>query len=128
MDAQDESLSRAIAASLEDAPGADYFETQPLEERIRKDARCVCTIFLLQLFSYICFRPVALRPTSSPMAYAALLLQSLYYVPQVRHAVAQWGHMYYERQSLLNEGGEVQHPAPGTPGVSPYIGICERVR
>ena len=46
MDAQDESLSRAIAASLEDAPGADYYETQPLEERIRKDARCVYTILL----------------------------------------------------------------------------------
>ena len=83
----------------------------------------VCTLFFLgRLFSCICFRPVALRPTSSPMAYAALLLQSLYYVPQVRHAVAQWGHMYYERQSLLNEGGEVQHPAPGTAGVSSRTG------
>lgn len=59
------------------------------------------------------------------MAYAALLLQSLYYVPQVRHAVAQWGHMYYARQSLLNESGEVQHPAPGTPGVSLCIGSQE---
>ena len=54
------------------------------------------------------------------MAYAALLLQSLYYVPQVRDAVAQWGHTYYEQQLQLHEGGEVPHPEPGTSGVYPY--------
>lgn len=55
------------------------------------------------------------------MTYVGLLLQSLYYVPQVRHAVATWGHTYYEKQSLLHEG-EVPHPARGTPGVWPCNG------
>lgn len=109
-------MSRAIAASLEDVPGLDYDEPQPIEERIRKDARCAgCTLLLS--FSYqSTLRPVALRPTRSSMTYAGLLLQSLYYVPQVRHAVAQWGHNYYEKQSLLHEG-EIPHPERGTSGL-----------
>ncbi|KZT72928.1 hypothetical protein DAEQUDRAFT_808891 [Daedalea quercina L-15889] len=86
VDPQDESLSRAIAASLEDAPGLDCYEELPLEERLRKDQR-----------------PVALRPTSSPLAYAGLLLHSLYYVPQIRHAVAHWAHMYSEKHTPNHE-------------------------
>ncbi|TFY68606.1 hypothetical protein EVJ58_g910 [Rhodofomes roseus] len=87
VDPQDESLSRAIAASLEDAPSLDYYEESPLEERLRKDKR-----------------PVALRPTSSPMAYAGLLLQSLYYVPHLRHAIARWSHIYAQNNSQCEEG------------------------
>ena len=36
------------------------------------------------------FRPVALRPTQPSLAYAGLLLHCLFYVPQVRNAIAQW--------------------------------------
>ncbi|KAH9929699.1 uncharacterized protein B0H18DRAFT_873777 [Fomitopsis serialis] len=96
VDPQDESLSRAIAASLEDAPSLDHYDELPLEERLRRDKR-----------------PVALRPTSSPMAYAGLLLQSLYYVPQLRHAIARWGQIYFEKQTRTQEDAEISPQEPG---------------
>lgn len=35
-----------------------------------------------------CLRPIALRPETPSLAYAALALQALYYVPQVRLTVS----------------------------------------
>lgn len=34
--------------------------------------------------------PVALRPTGSGYTYAALILHALFFVPQVRNAIAEW--------------------------------------
>ncbi|KDQ64316.1 hypothetical protein JAAARDRAFT_187660 [Jaapia argillacea MUCL 33604] len=72
----DHSLSRAIEASLtssyldfENEP----FEVRPDEEKVRKD-----------------HRPMALRPTIPTIHYAALLLQALFFVPQVRDNIATW--------------------------------------
>ena len=39
-------------------------------------------------------RPVALRPTSSSLAYAGLILHALYSVPQVRHTIAEWSGVF----------------------------------
>ncbi|KZT08631.1 uncharacterized protein LAESUDRAFT_811244 [Laetiporus sulphureus 93-53] len=69
----DQSLSRAIEASLTANVEEEMFVELPLEERVRKDGR-----------------PIALRPTLPSLNYAALILQGLFFVPQVRQAVARW--------------------------------------
>ena len=55
---------------------------------------------------------MALRPTESGLAYAALILHGLFHVPQFRHAIAQW----------------LPHPAPGREVAEPpkrEDGPCE---
>ncbi|OBZ66914.1 hypothetical protein A0H81_13252 [Grifola frondosa] len=69
----DQSLSRAIEASLQSNINDETFEELPLEERIRQGGR-----------------PVALRPTLSTLTYAGLLLHGLFHVPQIRHQIALW--------------------------------------
>ncbi|KAI0061145.1 hypothetical protein BV25DRAFT_1827015 [Artomyces pyxidatus] len=80
--AVDESLSRAIEESIT-ANYNDFatqaYERPPLEECVRRDGR-----------------PVALRPTSATSVYAALALQALYFVPQVRASVASWRPSSYD--------------------------------
>lgn len=73
MSQDDQSLSKAIEASLKYDHGNDVFEEVPMEERIRKGDR-----------------PVALRPTQGSLAYAALILHGLFFIPQVKHALAPW--------------------------------------
>ncbi|KAL1939454.1 hypothetical protein VTO73DRAFT_10010 [Trametes versicolor] len=73
MSQDEQAMSRAIEASLSYNIGEDIFEELPLEERIRKD-----------------YTPVALRPTSSGVTYAALILHGLFFVPQVRNTIARW--------------------------------------
>ncbi|KAI0329993.1 hypothetical protein GY45DRAFT_1412263 [Cubamyces sp. BRFM 1775] len=73
MSQDDQAMSRAIEASLSATIGEDLYEEQPLEERVRKG-----------------HTPIALRPTSSDFVYAALVLHALFFVPQVRNAIAEW--------------------------------------
>ncbi|KAI0643929.1 hypothetical protein C8Q79DRAFT_977495 [Trametes meyenii] len=73
MSQDEEAMSRAIEASLSHTIGEDIYEELPLEERIRKGDT-----------------PVALRPTSSGLTYAALILHGIFFIPQVRNAVATW--------------------------------------
>ncbi|KAL6307660.1 hypothetical protein BKA93DRAFT_726897 [Sparassis latifolia] len=69
----DQSLSRAIEASLQYDYNNDYFEELPLEERVRKGGR-----------------PIALRPSQGTLTHAGLILHGLFYVPQVRHYISKW--------------------------------------
>ncbi|CDO71510.1 hypothetical protein BN946_scf184910.g9 [Trametes cinnabarina] len=73
MSQDEQAMSRAIEASLTFNVTEDLYEELPLEERIRKGDT-----------------PVALRPTASGVSYAALLLHALFFVPQVRNAIASW--------------------------------------
>ncbi|EMD37136.1 hypothetical protein CERSUDRAFT_65841 [Gelatoporia subvermispora B] len=67
-------LSRAIEESLAFySNNEEVFEELPLEKQVRKGGR-----------------PVALRPTSQSLTYASLLLHGLFFVPQVRLAIAEW--------------------------------------
>ncbi|KAF9467199.1 hypothetical protein BDZ94DRAFT_1249830 [Collybia nuda] len=66
----DRSLKDAIQASLDDF-NADELEIFPLEKTLREGGR-----------------PIALRPEVSGIAYAALVIQALFFVPQVRKNVA----------------------------------------
>ncbi|KAI8972449.1 hypothetical protein BD414DRAFT_560365 [Trametes punicea] len=73
MSQDEQAMSRAIEASLSYNINEDTYEELPLEERVRKGDT-----------------PVALRPTSSGFTYAALVLHALFFVPQVRNAIAEW--------------------------------------
>lgn len=66
----DRSLKDAIQASLDDL-NADELEIFPVENTVREDNR-----------------PVALRPQVPGIVYAALVIQALFSVPQVRQSVA----------------------------------------
>ncbi|KAG2007243.1 hypothetical protein CC2G_014954 [Coprinopsis cinerea AmutBmut pab1-1] len=70
---EDQSLNDAIAASLNDFKSEEK-DTFELTQHVREGGR-----------------PVALRPESPSLACAALVVQALYHVPQVRAAVAQIG-------------------------------------
>ncbi|KAF5384210.1 hypothetical protein D9615_003376 [Tricholomella constricta] len=67
----DRSLKDAIQASLADF-NSDDLEMFPVEDGVREGGR-----------------PIALRPESSPITYAALIMQALFHVPQVRESVAK---------------------------------------
>ncbi|KAH7925332.1 hypothetical protein BV22DRAFT_1104980 [Leucogyrophana mollusca] len=69
-----QTLERAIEASLEPSYHNDASEPyEPIPAAIR-EIGC----------------PVALRPTAQDMVHAALILQGLFFVPQVRERVASW--------------------------------------
>ncbi|KAA1474450.1 hypothetical protein DENSPDRAFT_841038 [Dentipellis sp. KUC8613] len=73
---EDQTLNRVIQESLNTTYNdyaMDAFEELPLEKRVRYDGR-----------------PVALRPTQATLAYAGLILQGLFFVPQVRETFANW--------------------------------------
>ncbi|KAF7982834.1 hypothetical protein HWV62_25790 [Athelia sp. TMB] len=72
----DQQMSRAIQESLQgsfDQAAEDQLETLPLSANFRKDKR-----------------PMALRPSKPSYAYAALIVQALFFVPQVRLAVSRY--------------------------------------
>jgi hypothetical protein len=72
----DRSLSRAIEESLSSSyndSAIEAYENMPLEHSVREGGR-----------------PVALRPTLATLTYAALNIQSLFAVPQVRESIASW--------------------------------------
>ncbi|RPD52248.1 hypothetical protein L226DRAFT_474460 [Lentinus tigrinus ALCF2SS1-7] len=73
MSQDDQAMSQAIEASLSYNIPEDIYHELPLEERVREGDT-----------------PVALRPTLPGEAYAALILHSLYFVPQFKHTIAQW--------------------------------------
>ncbi|KAI0768258.1 hypothetical protein BD413DRAFT_696035 [Trametes elegans] len=98
MSQDDQAMSRAIEASLSYTVGEDVFEELPLEERVRKGDT-----------------PVALRPTISGLAYAALVLHALFFVPQVRNAIAEW----LPRPESGSEDEDVTEIVPPTSG-PPY--------
>ncbi|KAG5644018.1 hypothetical protein DXG03_009233 [Asterophora parasitica] len=68
---EDRSLKDAIQASLADINSEDL-EMFPVEDGVRESGK-----------------PIALRPESSNITYAALITQALFHVPQVRHSVAR---------------------------------------
>ena len=90
MSHDDQSLSRAIEASLTYNQTADSYDELPLEERVRKGNWSVYVVLSCLTLPNNCRSPVALRPTQSSHVYAALLLHALYFVPQVRHSVANF--------------------------------------
>ena len=74
----------------------------------------MCLIHLSRpLFKDIICRPVTLRPSQHTMVYAALVLQALFYIPQIRARVANW------RPALPEGTIEVEPPADGP-------GACDR--
>ncbi|KAI5120397.1 hypothetical protein M0805_000176 [Coniferiporia weirii] len=86
---EDHSLSRAIEASLSSSYTEDKYEDLPPEERIRKPGHAV-----------------ALRTSTTELYFATLVLQALFYVPQVRQRLARW-------RSKQAEAG--LKPSPGSP-------------
>ncbi|KAF8957517.1 hypothetical protein BDZ97DRAFT_1706876 [Flammula alnicola] len=66
---EDHTLNKAIQASLQDFK--EDIDVSPFKESIREGGR-----------------PIALRPDVPSLAYAALVLQALYYIPQVRLTVS----------------------------------------
>ena len=105
MSHDDQSLNRAIEASLSYTQTTDSYTELPLKERVRQGDWLV---LFPQNSLYIPDRdlrsPVALRPTQSSLVYAALLLHALYFIPQVRQRVAEF------RLDSDNTDGE-GHPA-----------------
>ncbi|KAI9068656.1 hypothetical protein FKP32DRAFT_1561274 [Trametes sanguinea] len=97
MSQDDQAMSRAIEASLSYSVTEDLYEELPLEERIRKGDT-----------------PVALRPTSSGYTYAALILHALFFVPQVRNAIAEW----LPRPEQSNEESNITEITPPTGGAA----------
>ncbi|TFK75592.1 hypothetical protein BDN72DRAFT_757458 [Pluteus cervinus] len=79
---EDQTLKRAIEASLNDFV-VDETDLLPDEETIREGGR-----------------PIAIRTEQAGHAYAGLVLQALFYIPQVRRAVA-----------ALRIGSEAEPPA-----------------
>ncbi|KAI0718526.1 hypothetical protein C8T65DRAFT_638279 [Cerioporus squamosus] len=73
MSQDDQAMSQAIEASLSYNISEDVYQELPLEERVRHGDT-----------------PVALRPTLPSETYAALILHGLFFVPQFKHAIAQW--------------------------------------
>ncbi|KAI0753245.1 hypothetical protein C8Q80DRAFT_1304918 [Daedaleopsis nitida] len=73
MSSDDQAMSRAIEASLSYSITEDPYHELPIPERVRQGDT-----------------PVALRPTIPTIAYAALLVQGLFFVPQFRHNIARW--------------------------------------
>ena len=89
MSQDDQAMSRAIEASLSSTMGEDTYHELPLVDRVRVGDSYVC------LFRDVNTpdpspSPVALRPTLSSLAYAALILHGLFFVPQFRNTVARW--------------------------------------
>ncbi|EIN14456.1 hypothetical protein PUNSTDRAFT_140745 [Punctularia strigosozonata HHB-11173 SS5] len=70
---EDQSMSQAIEASLTEHVAADEYYMPPLEDHLRRDER-----------------PVTWRHTDSKKAYAGLILQALYTIPQVRKRISRW--------------------------------------
>ncbi|KAF4579310.1 hypothetical protein EYR36_001120 [Pleurotus pulmonarius] len=71
-----------IEASFKDFAGVNEDDSPPLEDTIREGNR-----------------PVVLRTESPTLAYAALVLQALFFVPQVRMALAKLSHVLFDIQS-----------------------------
>ncbi|KAG2134094.1 hypothetical protein DEU56DRAFT_950266 [Suillus clintonianus] len=84
-------LDRAIQASFEQADTGDEYQPLPLDQQWRKEGW-----------------PVTLRPTKHTMVYAALILQALFYVPQIRERVANW-------RPALSEGATEAEPPKNGP-------------
>ncbi|KAF7440180.1 hypothetical protein PC9H_000524 [Pleurotus ostreatus] len=82
MSQDDQSLSRAIEASFKDFAGVNEDDTPPLEDTIREGNR-----------------PVVLRTESPTLAYAALVLQALFFVPQVRITLSKLSHVLFDVQN-----------------------------
>ncbi|KAG1743750.1 uncharacterized protein EDB91DRAFT_1247238 [Suillus paluster] len=89
-DAAADDLDRAIQASFEQADTGDEYQPLPLDQQWRKEGW-----------------PVTLRPTKHTMVYAALILQALFYVPQIRERVANW------RPALPEGATEAEPPTDG---------------
>ncbi|KIP03120.1 hypothetical protein PHLGIDRAFT_254599 [Phlebiopsis gigantea 11061_1 CR5-6] len=71
---QDEQdMNQAIQLSLQEELSLDQFDEKPLEERLRKGVT-----------------PVALRASKVTQTYAAMVMHALYFVPQVRRAIASY--------------------------------------
>jgi hypothetical protein len=74
----DESFTRAVEESLTTGYNefaTDAYEDLPIETSVREGGR-----------------PVALRPTHASLTYAALIIQSMFAIPQIRQSVAEWRH------------------------------------
>lgn len=85
---EDHNLNEAIQASLQDFKQDD--DPSPFKEALRQGNRCVlCAVAVSRIDTdKRSSRPIALRPEKPSLAYAALALQALYYVPQVRLTVS----------------------------------------
>ncbi|KAG6865605.1 hypothetical protein C0991_001029 [Blastosporella zonata] len=68
---EDQAMNEAIQASLADFGSSEELEMLPMEDCVREGGR-----------------PVALRTDASDISYAALIIQALSQIPQVRHNIA----------------------------------------
>lgn len=83
-------MNQAIQLSLQEELSLDQFDEKPLEERLRKGVTSVINAYCTSSFSkYLC-RPVALRASKVTQTYAAMVMHALYFVPQVRRAIASY--------------------------------------
>ncbi|TCD67354.1 hypothetical protein EIP91_000221 [Steccherinum ochraceum] len=69
---EDQQINRAIEASLT-YETVETFDELPVHERVRDGDT-----------------PITLRPTQASFVYTGLILQGLFFVPQVKHAVARY--------------------------------------
>jgi hypothetical protein len=102
----DHNLSLAIEESLNTGYNEfaiDAYEDQPLEKSVREGGR-----------------PIALRPTMPTLTYAALVMQALFAVLQVRESIALWKPSAQVDSSIIT-------PPTGGPGVFATYNIasCE---
>jgi hypothetical protein len=102
----DHNLSLAIEESLNTGYNEfaiDSYEEQPLEITVREGGR-----------------PIALRPTLPTLTYAALVMQALFAVFQVRESIACW------RPSVPVDSTSITPPTSGPGMYATYnIASCE---
>ncbi|OJA16555.1 hypothetical protein AZE42_00636 [Rhizopogon vesiculosus] len=101
-----QSLDRAIQASIEQADTGDEYQPLPIDQQWRKEGWYEANPFI-PLCSMHPYRPLILRPTKSTMVYAALIIQALFYIPQVRERIANW------RPDLPEGATEIEPPTNG---------------
>lgn len=85
-------MDRAIQESLQGSYNEfadEPYEETPIEERVRQGNRYVLYMKMVFYFDAVA-RPIALRPTRATLTYAALLVQGLFFVPQVRLGIARF--------------------------------------
>jgi hypothetical protein len=86
----DRAIQESLQGSYNDFADEAYEET-PIEDRVRQDNRYAISIHLLVLSTLTrVVRPIALRPTQATLTHAALLIQGLFFVPQVRLGMARF--------------------------------------
>ena len=89
MSQEDQAMSRAVEASLQDTYSDDIYEEPPIEDQVRRGHRYAKSLQGSQL-GLTPYSPVALRFAPPGLAYGSILLQALVYIPQVRQRLMEY--------------------------------------